>query len=150
MKSLFIMGSFLVLISCNEKIVPLQSVHYGTSFGHCLGYCLTETYIDEGQVIVKKIRRGPDADTITNSSAISKEKINTIIDGVDFGQFENLPETIGCPDCADGGAEWLELTYGKTVKKVTFEYGDDIKGIAKAVNQLRKLTEELSPDTDSN
>jgi hypothetical protein len=33
-----------------------------------------------------------------------------------------MDTVIGCPDCADGGAEWLELGFEKEVKRVTFEY----------------------------
>lgn len=42
---------------------------------------------------------------------------------MNLNDFFKLSETIGCPDCADGGAEWVEVEYVSGKKhRVTFEY----------------------------
>ena len=48
-----------------------------------------------------------------------------------------LPERIGCPDCADQGAEWIEIfTEGKS-HRVTFEYQQNPPGLEALLRQLR-------------
>ncbi|CAF4619589.1 unnamed protein product, partial [Rotaria socialis] len=34
-----------------------------------------------------------------------------------------LDDCIGWPDCAGGGAEWIEVNWSTKSKLVTFEYG---------------------------
>ena len=52
--------------------------------------------------------------------------------------FFILDERIGCPDCADGGSEWIEIGTKNKIYKVTFEYGDSLKGL----DELLKLVRE--------
>jgi hypothetical protein len=62
----------------------------------------------------------------------------------DAAAFARLPETIGCPDCADGGAEWLELTYQGQTRRVTFEHGRPVAEIAPFLAQVRQLRERMN------
>jgi hypothetical protein len=41
----------------------------------------------------------------------------------------------GCPDCADGGAEWLEIDG----KRVTLEFRSDLEPIRPLLQQVRAL-----------
>ena len=50
-----------------------------------------------------------------------------------------LDDRIGCPDCADGGAEWIEIDSMDGVKRVTFENGQTVNGIEPLVEKLRQL-----------
>ena len=52
-----------------------------------------------------------------------------------------LPERIGCPDCADGGAEWVIITVGDKTHKVVFEYGKAPAELAAVVAKFRALKE---------
>jgi len=75
-------------------------------------------------------------DTILKSSAVDS------INSINTTSFFKLPETIGCPDCADGGAEWLEIILLNGKKhKVTFEYRNEPTQLK---NQIIKLREILS------
>lgn len=58
------------------------------------------------------------------SEAFGGSQWETLVKNIDYNTFRKLPAVVGCPDCADGGAEWLEvrLTDG-TLHKVTYEYG---------------------------
>lgn len=149
MKNHFLILSVLVgaLIACNEKPDISPTVSYGYSFGYCIGYCITEARIVDHVVTVTRAGHREE-EVLKNSSRISAVEIQAILDGVDAEAFSELPEVIGCPDCADGGAEWLELTMDGKQKRVTFEYGQDIEGIAEAVDKLRTLTGELKPEED--
>ena len=53
-----------------------------------------------------------------------------------------MPETIGCPDCADGGAEWIEIKLANGEKhKVTFEYMNAPSAFKNYISGLRGLLE---------
>jgi hypothetical protein len=59
--------------------------------------------------------------------------------------FVNLPKTIGCPDCADGGAEWIEIISGSGGKsqKVTFEYMNEPAKLKDLASGLRTILESF-------
>ena len=44
-----------------------------------------------------------------------------------------------CPDCADGGAEWVELGFENKVKRVTFEYMKEPEELKTLIPSLREL-----------
>jgi hypothetical protein len=58
---------------------------------------------------------------------------------LDFELFMNLDSIIGCPDCADGGAEWFEIATNDTIKRVTIEYGDSLDGLNNYIDLLRSV-----------
>ena len=58
-------------------------------------------------------------------------------------EFEDV---IGCPDCADGGGEWIEVTFDDTVKRITFEYGDTLEPIQNLIDQMRIIRERFQCD----
>ena len=114
----------------------------GTSFGMCSGYCLSELNII-----------GSEADYYLNSwieddSVYQTVEISDVIDSsiwenmntfIDFELFMNLDSIIGCPDCADGGAEWFEIATNDTIKRVTIEYGDSLDGLNNYIDLLRSV-----------
>ena len=52
--------------------------------------------------------------------------------------FFILEERIGCPDCADGGSEWIEILANNKTYKVTFENGETLKGMDKLLKLVRE------------
>ena len=58
---------------------------------------------------------------------------------MDFVVFRNLEEVIGCPDCADGGAEWIEITTKDLNHKVTFEYNNEPEEMQDYIEILREF-----------
>jgi hypothetical protein len=67
-----------------------------------------------------------------------------IITDIDVETFFGLPETLGCPDCADGGAEWVEIELRNGEKhRVTFEYHNEPSDLLFPVAKLRELLEAL-------
>ncbi len=67
---------------------------------------------------------------------------------LDIPVFYKLEGILGCPDCADGGAEWIEveLRNGNT-HKVTFEYENEPPEMKGYIGKLREL---ISHFTDCN
>ena len=122
-----------------QDIIQIKT---GTFFGMCFGYCLSELNII-----------GTDADYYLNSwieddSVYHPVEISDVIDSsiwenlnsfFDFELFMNLDSVIGCPDCADGGAEWFEIATNDTIRKVTIEYGDSLDGFNNFIDLLRSV-----------
>lgn len=140
--SLFLIGLSL-LGACDDFISKSDSdiveISYGSSFGECLGYCSSSIRLDEENLSLKKTgwdREGvlPDID---KSMQIEQDVWGTIIQHVDFERFLALDSIIGCPDCADGGAEWIEMKTASTKHKVVFEYGNEPEQLKKYVHYLR-------------
>ena len=52
---------------------------------------------------------------------LSQETWQQFISLIDFGYFQSLDDVYGCPDCADGSAEFIEIIYDGVAKQVTFE-----------------------------
>ncbi|MNK06448.1 hypothetical protein D3C87_243460 [compost metagenome] len=124
--------------SCKkDKTEAVEEIGYGTSFGMCVGYCLNEVaIISSGKITLTKRANGINPSTKTCTKAIDESEVNILKDLVNTNEFAKLPEVIGCPDCADGGAEWISLRVEGKVKKVTFEHG-------KAPNELKELVQKL-------
>jgi len=121
----------------NDENVVLKS---GTSFGFCGGYCRNEMQLKDQEVLYEKSSR----DTVnypvqTVRGMISRAEWNSLLDVVDISVLSKLNDIYGCPDCADGGAEWIEVYYHNFHKKVTFEYGDTVKPVESLILHLRAL-----------
>ncbi len=120
-------------------------VRYGISFNMCLGYCMRQVEITESDITF--LARGWNfTDTIpdiTCSQDITSDEWYELYSKIDMDAFNSLPEFIGCPDCADGGAEWIEISKEGDAHKVTFEYGDAPEEVESYINILRSY---MHPD----
>jgi hypothetical protein len=75
---------------------------------------------------------------------LSAQKVSDIEKLIDTQKFFDLNDVYGCPDCADGGSEWIEIiTDDDKSKKVTFEYGKTVPEIEKLIKLLREERETL-------
>ncbi len=129
-------------ISCekiNKSDSEIKQIKYGTSFGMCIGYCKNEILLKHG--FVTYIRSGwvDTIETIACTETLSDISWDSYKSGIDAKIFFELPETFGCPDCADGGAEWIEIEdlSGKR-HKVTFEYMNEPEELKNYVIGLRE------------
>ena len=73
---------------------------------------------------------------------LSQEMWQQIIELIDFEYFQSLDDVYGCPDCADGGAEFIEIIYDGVAKHVTFDAYTEIDGIQELTILLRDLRDE--------
>ncbi|MEM1125145.1 MAG: hypothetical protein AAGI71_00735 [Bacteroidota bacterium] len=111
----------------------------GTSFGLCAGYCQTElTATAEGIVFVRRARATEDP-TLTEERDLSADTWRTLAEQVNWDQLDAMDEVYGCPDCADGGTEWLEVIDEGRTNRITFEYGQAPREIVTLVSDLRAL-----------
>lgn len=60
-------------------------------------------------------------------------------------RLERLPDVIGCPDCADGGAETLAIARNDAPRSVTFDFGASVTEAQPLLDRIRALRERLTP-----
>jgi hypothetical protein len=125
------------------------SLSAGTSFGHCLGYCETELDIAPREIVLTRSSRDPQQyPTKTERLAITAQEYEALMTSFESETFFGLDEVYGCPDCADGGAEWIEVQRpGGAAKRVTFEHGATLEPIAGLIERIRALRGRFEPAT---
>jgi hypothetical protein len=131
-------------ISCtNELDKRIQRVNYGTSFGECVGYCRKQWTVTIDSVHFTAFCNACMTPAPARKDLYltpTKQQWDTLRSNISVSEFNTLPTVIGCPDCADGGAEWLELilSNGET-HKVTFEYMNEPTALKQYIPILRKM-----------
>lgn len=142
-KTLIVIFSIAITLSlsaCKKgNIKNLNSISYGSSFGMCAGYCSSNLLISDLKLTFSKSKNGQSADTKTCSKTISEADVTAIKNELNISKISNLPEVIGCPDCADGGAEWISINADGKQYKITYEYGKAPKELEVAVAKLKVL-----------
>jgi hypothetical protein len=123
----------------DAEVTDSDNIRYGTSFNMCTGYCYRHIEITQSQI--KFVANGYDLEgtlpEIVCSQDITVAEWDALNSKVDLNSFGVLPEIIGCPDCADGGAEWIEISRDGETHKVTFEYGSAPNEVSSYINILR-------------
>lgn len=142
--------STLLLTNCEKEseLTDAQAtmndyvVNYGTSFGMCVGPCRKEMNFLNGEVsftVFYTEGRGATGGTPkTYKETLDATLQKSVLKSIDYESFKKLDERVGCPDCADGGAEWVEIMKGDSKHKVTFEFGKAPKEIESLVTILRE------------
>ena len=138
-------------------VQPLQTptqqliIKTGTYFGLCTGYCNEELFINSERVIFLKTSNDPSDEEypdIIEEVSITSEEWSNLVASVNLDEFNSLPDIAGCPDCADGGGEWIEISAGETTKRVDFEFGASVPEIDNLLKGLRDLREDISSKLD--
>ncbi len=146
-KTLIVIFSIAITLSlsaCKKgNIKNLNSISYGSSFGMCAGYCSSNLLISDLKLTFSKSKNGQSADTKTCSKTISEADVTAIKNELNISKISNLPEVIGCPDCADGGAEWISINADGKQYKITYEYGKAPKELEVAVAKLKVLKDSF-------
>lgn len=119
-----------------------------TSFGMCVGYCSTRLEISAGQAVLVRSSRGG-----RGGAALPDQRFAAALPASEWQELQRLaastslaglPPTIGCPDCADGGAESLTIA-GATERTITFEHGARIEEAQPLLERVRALRTRLTP-----
>ena len=142
--TLMLLASVGLLACKTQSIKESTIVSYGTSFGMCVNYCKQSIVVETTKVTFTKTKNGKIPDPKTCEKVITNEEFKTITAAIDKNKFDKLQEVIGCPDCADGGAEWVEVSQDGKKKRVTFEYGKAPEELKNAVAKLKELKESFA------
>lgn len=122
-----------------------------TSFGMCVGYCTTTLELTEGQAVLIREARGgrgapepaPPAQRFAMPLTPGEwQDIQRLAGATDLTA---VPDVVGCPDCADGGAEGLTIESPTGAESVSIEFGADLRQAQALLERVRALRERLTP-----
>lgn len=120
-----------------------------TSFGMCVGYCKTTLDIAEGEAVLTREPwgrgAGGDLEPQRISARLSESEWREFVKLAAATDLAGLPDVIGCPDCADGGAESLTIVADGVSKTIAFDHGAAIKEADPLLRQVRALRQRLTP-----
>lgn len=142
---------FVACQSVSTEPSPVTKVTSTTSFGMCAGYCKTTLEITETEAVLirEAYGRGAGADLplLRVRTPLTAQEWQDIAAAATeaAAAFDTLPERIGCPDCADGGAESLTIVEPGRTKTVEFEYGASLAGVQPLLERVRALRLRLKP-----
>lgn len=124
-----------LVVNSSDSILFIK---HGTSFGMCDGYCYHETKYTIDSII--KVVKSWDKSQPDKNDNLKMDKSNwqTMINAIDIKAFYMLPHRMGCPDCTDGGAEWLIIGTKNNEWKVEFDYGSETVTTKKLLTLIRQ------------
>ena len=126
----------------------MTAIRTTTSFGFCLGYCRATLEVTaNGMTFIEESPRGG-LPPVRRTAKVSASEWRLLTEGVNRAAFEALPATVGCPDCADGGAESLEVLSRDWQRGVTFEFGATIPQLEPLLERMRMLRGRFTPTTE--
>lgn len=102
------------------------------------GYCITELRVDSVSITLTEDSHTAELPTRVRTLPLERSEWVRLQTLVDTAAVRRLEGVHGCPDCADGGAEWIEIDGGEPVR-VTFEYGAELAGIDELQQAIRDL-----------
>ena len=143
----FLVLTFLLVLT--EGTCPkgkVYSIASGTSFGFCRGYCLRSINVTKNPLELSASKE-PNFAQVEYPPVQKKFPFNStqwqdLLAQLNLATFKALDDRIGCPDCADGGAEWIQVDWSKGSKRVTFENGQLVQGIEGLIGKLRQIREQ--------
>jgi len=142
----------VTLVACGngaEAPSSVRQVVSTTSFGMCVGYCATRLEITQGQAVLERTAHGG-----RGSHDLPPQRFTATLSDVEWQEIarlardtklDGLPDVIGCPDCADGGAESLTIVGPAGTKTVSFDHGAPIAQAQPLLDRVRALRAKMMP-----
>ena len=124
------------------------TIRFGSSHGMCIGYC-TQEYELKADGLTARRKGGGRGDPATHPAdqeqfvAVDKATIDAALAHFDAAAFDAAPDVIGCPDCADGGRCWVEVSRDGKPRTITFDCSSGSESLKPFTDALWKLTEQV-------
>jgi hypothetical protein len=124
----------------------VSAVEWSSSFGFCppTAYCTTRLRVTGRHAVLTLESR--ESATVRIEEQLGAADADSLAEAAARARFDGLPPVIGCPDCADGGAETLTVVADGAERTVTFEYNARLDALEPLLGRMRSLTERLRPD----
>ena len=147
----FIVGALAFLsFSCTQDTLTSSSariVEAGWSFGFCLGPCRGELALD-GEALALRVTDRTGNQVFAQNRGRLTSRGSARLAGLTASLPQELLESYGCPDCADGGASWLTVARESGTRRTEYEYGNPTpelvaadRFLAGAMQSLRECRE---------
>jgi hypothetical protein len=136
----------LSIVACAEGTTGASDVSFiewKSSFGFCppTAYCTTRLRVSGRQaVLTLESRESP---AVLTETQLTAAEADALAEAAARARFDGLPPVVGCPDCADGGAEMLTVMVANEQRDVTFEYNARLDALEPLLGQMRSLVERL-------
>lgn len=145
------LAAAVMLVGCagQSGAGDVRQVVSTTSFGMCMGYCKTRLELSQSGAVLVREPWGRGA-----ASGLPVQRIEAPLSAPEWGEIarlaadariDGLAETLGCPDCADGGAESLTIVDGDGAKTITFDFGAAIAEAQPLLDRVRAIREKMTP-----
>jgi hypothetical protein len=120
-------------------------LEWSSSFGFCPPdeYCTTRLRVAGTQAVVTLESRQRPA--LRREEQLTPGEADALAQAAVQARFDDLEPVLGCPDCADGGAETLSATISGEHETVTFEYNARVPELEPLLDRMRTLAERLRP-----
>ncbi|HEX9951382.1 MAG TPA: hypothetical protein VGB53_06405 [Rubricoccaceae bacterium] len=116
-------------------------VEWGSSFGMCVGYCSARLVVADGTATLTETgTRSPELAPRVRTRALTPAETARLAEARAASRVAT--DTLGCPDCADGGAEYVEAGG----QRVIFEFGADAGGATPLAEALRAIRQTFPSD----
>lgn len=154
--TMFLPIAALALSACASApapaAAPVTRVVSTTSFGMCVGYCTTRLELSEGQAVLIREPRGGRGAAINHHA--QPQRFSRALSVAEWRDIQRLaaqtdltavPDVVGYPDCADGGAESLTIEGPSGAESVALEYRAALPQAQGLLERVRALRDELTP-----
>ena len=148
-RSLILVGLAGLALStgaCDESPTGASDVSFiewQSSFGFCLptSYCTTRLRVTGREAVLTLESR--ELPPLTTQTELTVAEADALAEAAAQARFAGLGPVVGCPDCADGGAEMLTVMVGDEQRSVTFEYEARLDPLEPLLGQMRSLVARL-------
>jgi hypothetical protein len=140
-------GLALSIGACGESTATGASdvsfIEWSSSFGFCAptAFCTTRLHVTGRETVLTLESR--EAPSVRIQTRITAAEADALADAAARARFEGLGPVVGCPDCADGGAESLTVMIAGERRTVTFEYDARLDPLEPLLGLMRDLVERL-------
>jgi hypothetical protein len=115
----------------------------GWSFGFCLGGCVADLVIEGDDVSLTGRDRAAGPALYSNRGTLTPNGRARIDAALAALGSTSLDSVYGCPDCADGGAAYLDIVRHEVVERVTMEFEDPPDVLAELYAVAMSLSDSL-------
>ena len=137
----------LATVGCSPTDPDFEAgdvIVHGVSFGMCAGYCESVLAIDGTVVtLTESSRQSRNFPQRIRTLYLTADEAARIRQLADAEALSDVAGTHGCPDCADGGAEWIARRVDSTTIRTTYEYRLTLEPIAELQETLRALRQRF-------
>lgn len=152
MKTILLFTVLLSIYSCSKSDETTETrkiinVRYGTSFGECMSYCTRNIEVTPGSISYTATSWNAEEQPISCMHEITNTAWDSIYPTIDIDTYFAMDSVYDCPDCADGGTEWIEIELdNRRSKKVIFEFGNTPTPLSATIATLKNtfIAERIS------
>ena len=121
----------------------------GWSFGMCLGYCAAELELSDTRAGLTGLGREQDMPLFANEGELTAEGLSQLGAATAALDGTTLESVYGCPDCADGGAAYIQLERDGTEFRHEMEFGAPPEALAEVYDLAMAISDALETCTSN-